>query len=85
MDRARWFVQDYVSRHRHPANRALHVVGVPLAPVLCLYLLLTGQLPTAAAAFTVGYTLQWLGHRIEGNEVGEWILIRGIFRRLSGR
>jgi hypothetical protein len=85
MDRIRWFLIDYASRHRHPWNRALHLVGVPLAPCLFLYLLLQQEPAAAATAFVSGYTLQWLGHRIEGNEVGEWILIRKLIGRLVHR
>jgi hypothetical protein len=77
-----WFLRDYASRHRHPWNRALHVVGVPLAPIGFLYLLVRGELAAAGAAFVAGYTLQWLGHRIEGNELGELILLRNLAGRL---
>ena len=63
------FVRSYMSRHRHPWNRALHVVGVTLAPVLFLVLLVNGRFGAAAAAFVLGYALQWAGHRIEGNSM----------------
>jgi hypothetical protein len=76
-----WFVRDYVSRHRNPWNRALHLVGVPLALVVSVYLLVLGKFLLAAAAFVVGYVLQWIGHRIEGNEVGEWALVQKLARR----
>jgi len=77
-----WFVRDYASRHRHPANRMAHVVGVPLAPFGTLYLLFAGRFVPAAAAFAGGYLLQWAGHQAEGNEVGEWILVKHIAGRL---
>jgi hypothetical protein len=77
-----WFVRDYASRHRHPGNRALHLVGVPLSPFGTLYLLAMGSLPLAAGSFASGYLLQWAGHRLEGNEVGEWILIKTIAGKL---
>jgi hypothetical protein len=77
-----WFARDYASRHRHPTNRALHLIGVPLAPFGTLYLLLAGNAAPAAAAFACGYALQWAGHHTEGNEVGEWILIKTIARKL---
>jgi hypothetical protein len=83
MNKIRWFLMDYASRHRHPWNRALHVVGVPLAPCLCLFWLLQGQLLAGGAAFAAGYSLQWLGHQLEGNEVGEWILIKKLAGRLT--
>ena len=71
-----WFFRDYMSRHRNSANRAAHLVGVPLAPFGCLALLIMGEFRAAALFFVAGYVLQWIGHRIEGNEVGEWILIK---------
>jgi hypothetical protein len=77
-----WFARDYASRHRHNGNRALHLLGVPLAPFLFLFLLVTGAFAQAAMAFVAGYALQWAGHRLEGNEVGEWILLKSIARRL---
>ena len=84
MNAIRWFVRDYAARHRHPASRALHLVGVPLAPFLFLYLLIQGQFGLAGAAFAAGYSLQWLGHTIEGNEVGEWLLLKWLVRRVAG-
>ena len=70
------FVRDYLARHTHPWNRALHVVGVPLAPVLFIYLLARGRWVEAGGAFVAGYTLQWLGHRIEGNSM--WDSLEGM-------
>ena len=76
-----------MARHTHPWNRALHVVGVPLAPVLFLYLLVRGRWLEAGAAFVAGYTLQWLGHRIEGNSMWdslEGMLVKALFRPFRG-
>ncbi len=28
-----------------------------------------------------GYVLQWIGHMIEGNDVGEWILVKKMLGR----
>ena len=63
------FVTSYMARHRNGWNRALHVVGVPLAPILLVVFLVTGHFWLAAAAFVLGYGLQWIGHRIEGNSM----------------
>ena len=63
------FVTSYMARHRNGWNRALHVVGVPLAPILLFVFLVTGHFWLAAAAFVLGYGLQWIGHRIEGNSM----------------
>jgi hypothetical protein len=80
-----WFVRDYVSRHRNPWNRALHLVGVPLSPFATLVLVVLGEWVAALVTFVVGYALQVLGHRIEGNEVGEWILVKNLTGRLVRR
>ena len=77
-----WFARDYAARHRHNGNRALHSVGVPLSPFGTLYLLAAGAPGPALATFVAGYLLQWAGHRLEGNEVGEWILIKSIAGKL---
>jgi len=69
------FVRDYMARHTNPWNRALHLVGVPLAPFLLTYFLVTGRFAAAGAAFVLGYTLQWLGHQIEGNSM--WDSVEG--------
>ena len=63
------FVTSYMARHRNGWNRALHVVGVPLAPILLVAFLVTGHFWLAAASFVLGYGLQWIGHRIEGNSM----------------
>lgn len=70
---ARW-----LSRHRHPVNLALHVVGIPMAVsgVVSFFF----QLWFWGAALLVGgYLLQYIGHEIEGNDVGEWAAIKKLF------
>jgi hypothetical protein len=80
----RGLVGDYTARHTNNWNRALHLVGVPLAPVLVVAFLVTGNFLWAAVAFVLGYTLQWLGHRIEGNSM--WDSLEGaVVKRLVGR
>jgi len=69
------FIRDYTARHENPWNRALHVVGVPLAPIAFVVLLALGDFAWAAAAFVAGYTLQWIGHRIERNSM--WDSLEG--------
>jgi hypothetical protein len=65
------FFRDYASRHTNGWNRALHVIGVPIAPVFFLGFLVTGRFTYALGAFVIGYTLQWIGHRIEGNGMAD--------------
>jgi hypothetical protein len=64
-----------MARHRNGWNRALHLVGVPLAPILLVAFLVTGRFWLAGAAFLLGYSLQWIGHRIEGNSM--WDSLEG--------
>ena len=64
-----------MARHQNGWNRALHLVGVPLAPILLVVFLVTGHFWLAAAAFVLGYGFQWIGHRIEGNSM--WDSLEG--------
>lgn len=51
------------------------MIGIPAAAagvvLLCLGLWLWG-----AGALVLGYLLQFIGHRAEGNDVGEWAAIK---------
>ena len=70
---------NWLERHQHPFNRGIHLVGIPLALLaapLLLLLLPWAAWYWAALAFAGGYALQWLGHRVEGNDVGEWAAIK---------
>ena len=75
------FVVDYIERHKHPVNAILHILGVPLA-FYGLYKLIVGD-SFGIILIVAGYILQWLGHKAQGNEVGEVTLIKNIWRRLS--
>jgi len=93
------FTVDYLRRHRHPVNAALHIVGVPAAFYGFWLILKSFSLsqsgsrsedsPVSSNLFLgfvcvfFGYLLQYLGHRSQGNEVGEVILIKKVSRRLG--
>lgn len=62
-------------RHQHPFNFAIHLIGVPLV-FLSLPALLVVEWYWCAAAFVCGYLLQFLGHVVEGNDMGELIPIK---------
>lgn len=76
------WLQNWLTRHRHPASLALHAIGIPLtigALVLAGVQLAKGQWPLwwrPTALFTGGYLLQWIGHCIEGNDMGEVVLLK---------
>ena len=65
-------------RHQLPFNFWIHMVGIPVA-VLGVPLLFV-DVWWGLAAIVVGYILQWIGHRAEGNDVGEFIP----FKKLLG-
>jgi hypothetical protein len=67
----------WMSRHRLPFNFYIHLLGIPLA-VTGLVLLFVPDVPWywGVAGLFVGYLLQYIGHRTEGNDVGEWAGIK---------
>jgi len=81
MSKVRDFLVDYCQRHAHPVNAVLHLIGVP-AVFLGIYLVVTGHAAEGSSLFVVGYFLQYLGHKAQGNEVGEVTLLKHIWRRL---
>lgn len=67
--------RNWLSRHRNTFNFAIHMVGIPVA-VAGLPLLFLADWEWGVGAIVVGYLLQWVGHRVEGNDVGELIPIK---------
>jgi uncharacterized membrane protein YGL010W len=76
------FLQDYGSRHSHPFNALLHLLGVPMV-FYGLYKMFVGFPVPGMILFVFGYFLQYLGHRAQGNEVGEVTLIKLMCARLK--
>lgn len=81
------WLRNWLERHQHPVSRGLHYVGIPLtvlAPASALAAILSGRplLWVAAGALVfVGYALQWVGHVLEGNELGEVVLVKKLLGR----
>jgi hypothetical protein len=71
----RRIVKNWRLRHQNPFNFWLHMIGIPLA-LLGVVLLFATDWYWAVAAFVAGYLLQYIGHRAEGNDVGEWAGIK---------
>jgi hypothetical protein len=71
----RRILKNWRERHRHPFNFWIHMIGIPLA-VIGVVLLFFVPWYWALAAFVLGYLFQYLGHRVEGNDVGEWAGIK---------
>lgn len=74
----RYILWKWRQRHRHPLNFALHLVGIPMtvAGVIVLFALPWDEWYWGAGLFVLGYLLQYAGHCIEGNDVGEWAAIK---------
>ncbi len=74
----RRILKNWRLRHRHPFNFWIHLIGIPTA-VAGVVLLCQGRWQWGLAAFVVGYLLQYIGHRVEGNDLGEWAGIKRLF------
>jgi len=61
-------------RHRHPFNFAIHLLGIPIAVTGFVLLFIWPW--WGLGGLVLGYLLQWIGHRVEGNDVGEWAGIK---------
>ncbi|HKY76485.1 MAG TPA: Mpo1-like protein [Acidimicrobiia bacterium] len=72
-------LRGWLERHQHPFSFYLHLIGIPMT-LLALPLLVRHQWRRALGLFGGGYTLQFLGHMVEGNPPGEVLALQ---RRLS--
>lgn len=73
---------NWMARHRHPTSQVLHAVGIPML----VFGLILGAVQLwqwrwdlwwrPVGLIVVSYILQWIGHRIEGNDMGEVVLIK---------
>ncbi|MFQ5461771.1 MAG: Mpo1-like protein [Phycisphaerae bacterium] len=76
-----WLTQ-WRRRHQHPVSLTLHLVAIPMIPLagaLAAVQLADGAWSLwwrPAGLLLISYVLQWIGHRIEGNDMGEIILIK---------
>jgi hypothetical protein len=89
--RPKW-LENWLERHQSPLSFWLHVAGIPLAVaglllgLVQLFLALGdpswwGLWWRPVGLIALGYLLQIIGHWHEGNDVGEFILVK----RLLGR
>src|SRR5215831_8589531 len=68
-------LEGWLVRHQHPFNFAIHLIGIPMA-VAGIALLFLVPWYWGVGALVLGYFLQWSGHCVEGNDVGEWAGIK---------
>jgi len=67
--------RNWLLRHQNGFNFAIHMVGIPLA-FAGVPLLFLADWYWGVGAILLGYLLQWVGHRVEGNDVGEFIPLK---------
>jgi hypothetical protein len=67
--------RNWLARHQNHFNFWIHMLGIPLA-VAGLPLLFLAPWYYGVGAIAGGYFLQWVGHRVEGNDVGEFIPVK---------
>lgn len=74
----RRMLRNWRERHQHPFNFGIHLIGIPLAVagVVLLFTLPWEQWYWGVGAFILGYVLQFIGHCVEGNDLGEWAGIK---------
>ncbi len=71
-------IRNWRERHQHPFNFAIHMLGIPLT-VVGVVLLFVLPWYWGVGAFVLGYVCQYIGHQVEGNDVGEWAAIKRMF------
>jgi hypothetical protein len=69
---------NWLERHQHPFNRGIHLLGIPLGVlgVILFFSLPWDEWYWGVLTFVAGYVLQWIGHLVEGNDLGEWAGIK---------
>jgi hypothetical protein len=74
---ARRALDNWLERHQHPFSFWIHLIGIPMTVVgiglVCLY---PAEWYWGVGAFVLGYLLQYIGHLVEGNDMGEWAGIK---------
>jgi hypothetical protein len=66
---------NWLLRHQNAFNFWIHMIGIPLA-MAGLPLLFVLPIYWGCGAIVLGYLLQWIGHLVEGNDVGELIPVK---------
>ncbi len=81
------WISNWRVRHQSRSSFWLHMIGIPLAVaavVVAVVQLIQWRWDLwwrPAALLAGGYLLQWIGHRIEGNDMGEVIVVKKLLGR----
>jgi hypothetical protein len=83
MNKIKWFINDFASRHKNIVDRLLHIVGIPQA-FFGIFELVTGNWKPGLLNLFLGYLWQWIGHRyFDKNDIGEVVLIKALIKKLK--
>jgi Protein of unknown function (DUF962) len=55
------------------------MIGIPLAFIGLVAMFVVEPWYLGLAALVVGYVLQYIGHLVEGNDMGEWVAVKRLF------
>jgi uncharacterized membrane protein YGL010W len=74
--------EGWKKRHQNKTSFILHMIGIPMTILAIIPLIIAiakgpdAWYLAALALFVVGYSLQFIGHAVEGNDAGETILVK---------
>ncbi len=64
------WVAEYAKSHQNPVNRFFHTIGIPLIagsiPLFVVALFMHRFWPVPTVMFVTGWTVQFIGHALEG-------------------
>lgn len=81
------WLENWLARHQHPISFWLHMLGIPATIAGVVIAIVNAiendwdRLWIAGWLFVGGYAVQWLGHLIEGNDMGEVIVVKRLLNR----
>ena len=77
----RKILRNWRERHRDPFNFWIHLLGIPMTVVgvVVLFTLPWDEWYWGVGLFVLGYVLQYVGHCVEGNDMGEWAGFKRLF------
>ena len=86
------FIDNYKAKHQHPLNKLCHMIGIPMITVSWPLFFFNWR--WALGLFVTGWTLQLVGHAIEGNQpaffrnpiylvIGPWWFVRRVAQAIG--
>ncbi|MCD6459295.1 DUF962 domain-containing protein [bacterium] len=78
------FIKTWLYRHKYPVDIVLHIIGIPMTFAAGI-IVIKGYYLYGILCFIFGYVFQYIGHVIEGSEMGELMIIQNIFKKKSDK